>query len=86
MTMGTIASPWHYDAAASIAIQPVYLRRPAIHDTLRACLTSEIARKSSQTWRRPYFSPMGQKRPGTYNFPLGVEPLVAGQSMVVGSK
>jgi hypothetical protein len=28
--MGTIASPWHYDAAARHALQSASLRRPAI--------------------------------------------------------
>jgi hypothetical protein len=30
MKMGTIRSPWHYDAAARHALQSVNLRRPAI--------------------------------------------------------
>jgi hypothetical protein len=30
MKMGTIASPWRYDAEAFVAIQPVNLRWPAI--------------------------------------------------------
>jgi hypothetical protein len=39
MKMGTIPSPWRYDAEAFVAIQPVNLRWPAIS---RYALPAEI--------------------------------------------
>ena len=39
MKMGTILSPWHYDAAARCALQSVNLRRPA---TLRYALRADV--------------------------------------------
>jgi len=39
MKLGTIRSPWHYDAAARHALQSVNLRRPApLHYTSRAAV------------------------------------------------
>jgi hypothetical protein len=40
MKMGTIASPWHYDAGACGALQPLKLRRPWI-----ACYTKSARTK-----------------------------------------
>src|SRR5882762_2328347 len=44
MKMGTIASPWRYDAAAQHALQPARLRRPAIlHCASRALFPPDFA-------------------------------------------